>query len=262
MADTAVAVAQGGGEPATVPAADSPAAPAAGGGDAAGAAAAAAGGGGGGEPATDPAAAEKRASGGGKDMAPAPSSNIPVKEPLGPGPFGLDDFDAGVTLGTGSFGRVRIATHKTTQTPWAIKILKKAEIVRMQQVGLELGLEVELGLGSAPAAVSCPHQQTIFFLVCPRGPLIYVYIYHVCVCSAIRVFGEDRPRRCWANKRQGQYRNSSLHPFRRAVHFVSCIVDDVSTYNNRMEEHTKTAIYSSTQRFNLSLHPQYIYIYM
>ncbi|CAN0420123.1 unnamed protein product, partial [Hapterophycus canaliculatus] len=59
---------------------------------------------------------------------------VPAKEPLGPGPFSLDDFDAGVTLGTGSFGRVRIATHKTTQTPWAIKILKKAEIVRMQQV--------------------------------------------------------------------------------------------------------------------------------
>lgn len=74
---------------------------------------------------------EKRNSG--KDMG-APASNAPVKEPLGPGPFGLDDFDTGVTLGTGSFGRVRIATHKGTQTPWAIKMLKKAEIIRMQQV--------------------------------------------------------------------------------------------------------------------------------
>lgn len=74
---------------------------------------------------------EKRSSG--KDMG-APASNAPVKEPLGPGPFGLDDFDTGVTLGTGSFGRVRIATHKGTQTPWAIKMLKKAEIIRMQQV--------------------------------------------------------------------------------------------------------------------------------
>lgn len=54
--------------------------------------------------------------------------------PLGPGPFSMDDFDTGVTLGTGSFGRVRIATHRETQTPWAIKILKKAEIIRMQQV--------------------------------------------------------------------------------------------------------------------------------
>lgn len=61
-------------------------------------------------------------------------SSIPIKQPLGPGPFSLDDFDLGATLGTGSFGRVRIAIHNTTQTPWAIKILKKAEIMRMQQV--------------------------------------------------------------------------------------------------------------------------------
>ncbi|GLD94151.1 hypothetical protein PINS_up002762 [Pythium insidiosum] len=43
-------------------------------------------------------------------------------------------FEMGVTLGTGSFGRVRIATHKGTTTYWAIKILKKAEIIRLQQV--------------------------------------------------------------------------------------------------------------------------------
>ena len=29
-----------------------------------------------------------------------------------PTPLSLDDFDVGVTLGTGSFGRVRFATHK------------------------------------------------------------------------------------------------------------------------------------------------------
>lgn len=63
-----------------------------------------------------------------------PRSNIPKNGPLGPGPFSMDDFDAGVTLGTGSFGRVRFTTHRATQTPWAIKILKKAEIIRMQQV--------------------------------------------------------------------------------------------------------------------------------
>lgn len=69
----------------------------------------------------------------------APASSVPIKEPLGPGPFSMDDFETGVTLGTGSFGRVRIATHKTTQTPWAIKILKKIEIIRMQQVRTNKG---------------------------------------------------------------------------------------------------------------------------
>ncbi|KAJ1454501.1 kinase-like domain-containing protein [Pelagophyceae sp. CCMP2097] len=45
-----------------------------------------------------------------------------------------DDFVMGVTLGTGSFGRVRFATHKATTTQWAIKILKKSEVIRLQQV--------------------------------------------------------------------------------------------------------------------------------
>lgn len=79
----------------------------------------------------DPAGASANLQSGGTAME---SPSVSSKDPLGPGPFGFDDFDTGVTLGTGSFGRVRIATHNTTQTPWAIKILKKAEIVRMQQV--------------------------------------------------------------------------------------------------------------------------------
>lgn len=33
-----------------------------------------------------------------------------------PTPISLSDFDVGVTLGTGSFGRVRFATHKVRQT--------------------------------------------------------------------------------------------------------------------------------------------------
>lgn len=40
----------------------------------------------------------------------------------------------GVTLGTGSFGRVRFATHKANQNCYAIKMLKKSEVVRLQQV--------------------------------------------------------------------------------------------------------------------------------
>nr|CCA21380.1 cAMPdependent protein kinase catalytic subunit putat [Albugo laibachii Nc14] len=49
-------------------------------------------------------------------------------------PLDASQFEMGVTLGTGSFGRVRFATHKSTSTYWAIKILKKAEIIRLQQV--------------------------------------------------------------------------------------------------------------------------------
>ena len=32
-----------------------------------------------------------------------------------PSPLGLSDFDLGVTLGTGSFGRVRFVTHKVSK---------------------------------------------------------------------------------------------------------------------------------------------------
>mmetsp|Transcript_10064 Transcript_10064/g.17688 ORF Transcript_10064/g.17688 Transcript_10064/m.17688 type:complete len:337 (+) Transcript_10064:213-1223(+) len=47
----------------------------------------------------------------------------------------LDDFNVGVTLGTGSFGRVRFANFKVNpNVPCAIKMLKKNEVVRLQQV--------------------------------------------------------------------------------------------------------------------------------
>jgi serine/threonine protein kinase len=46
----------------------------------------------------------------------------------------LDDFTLGVTLGTGSFGRVRLATKTADNTVWAIKMLKKSEVIRLQQV--------------------------------------------------------------------------------------------------------------------------------
>eukprot|EP00831_Metopus_contortus_P007818 TRINITY_DN129_c0_g3_i1.p1 TRINITY_DN129_c0_g3~~TRINITY_DN129_c0_g3_i1.p1 ORF type:complete len:327 (+),score=63.49 TRINITY_DN129_c0_g3_i1:45-1025(+) len=46
----------------------------------------------------------------------------------------LEDFEIMATLGTGSFGRVRLAKEKRNKKYWAIKILKKAEIIRLKQV--------------------------------------------------------------------------------------------------------------------------------
>ena len=46
----------------------------------------------------------------------------------------IDDYELGPTLGTGSFGRVRIATHKATSQHFAIKMLKKTEVLRFKQV--------------------------------------------------------------------------------------------------------------------------------
>eukprot|EP00742_Colponemidia_sp_Colp-10_P000759 GILJ01000825.1.p1 GENE.GILJ01000825.1~~GILJ01000825.1.p1 ORF type:complete len:330 (-),score=65.08 GILJ01000825.1:191-1180(-) len=46
----------------------------------------------------------------------------------------LTQFELKKTLGTGSFGRVRFCKHRTTGKHYAIKILKKAEIIRLKQV--------------------------------------------------------------------------------------------------------------------------------
>eukprot|EP00741_Cyanophora_paradoxa_P010446 tig00000037_g10101.t1 len=48
--------------------------------------------------------------------------------------FRFEDFEMGATLGTGTFGRVRICRHKKTGKPYALKILNKAEIIRLKQV--------------------------------------------------------------------------------------------------------------------------------
>jgi len=46
----------------------------------------------------------------------------------------LADFEMKQTLGTGSFGRVKLAKNKQNGKFYAIKILKKAEIIRLKQV--------------------------------------------------------------------------------------------------------------------------------
>ena len=46
----------------------------------------------------------------------------------------LTDYELFQTLGTGSFGRVKLARNKATSKYVALKQLKKAEIVRLKQV--------------------------------------------------------------------------------------------------------------------------------
>jgi protein kinase A len=46
----------------------------------------------------------------------------------------LQDYDVMHSLGTGSFGRVKLAKHKTSGDFAALKMLKKAEILRLKQV--------------------------------------------------------------------------------------------------------------------------------
>ena len=48
----------------------------------------------------------------------------------------LSDFDLRATVGTGTFGRVRIVKLKSdmSRTPFALKMLKKSEVIRLKQV--------------------------------------------------------------------------------------------------------------------------------
>lgn len=47
----------------------------------------------------------------------------------------LEDFDLLSTLGTGSFGRVKLVRHKATQQIYALKILSKSVVLRTKQAG-------------------------------------------------------------------------------------------------------------------------------
>jgi len=48
--------------------------------------------------------------------------------------FTYGEFEIRDTLGTGTFGRVRLVKHKMTEKYYALKILKKSEIIRLKQV--------------------------------------------------------------------------------------------------------------------------------
>lgn len=50
------------------------------------------------------------------------------------GKYTLSDFDIKRTLGTGSFGRVHLVQSHHNQRFYAVKVLKKAQVVRMKQV--------------------------------------------------------------------------------------------------------------------------------
>merc|ERR1719428_1067277 len=48
----------------------------------------------------------------------------------------FDDFDLRATVGTGTFGRVRVVKIKGNpdRSPMALKIMKKSEVIRLKQV--------------------------------------------------------------------------------------------------------------------------------
>ncbi len=66
---------------------------------------------------------------------PEPTPDDFSLKPIFSASFGLKDLDLLETIGTGSFGRVRLVrTLSEKKTYHALKIMKKAKIVRLRQV--------------------------------------------------------------------------------------------------------------------------------
>lgn len=61
-----------------------------------------------------------------------PVQATPVRQTKGK--YSLGDFDILRTLGTGSFGRVHLVQSKHNQRFYAVKVLKKNQVVKMKQV--------------------------------------------------------------------------------------------------------------------------------
>jgi protein kinase A len=61
----------------------------------------------------------------------APTANQPR---VTKGKYSLTDFEISRTLGTGSFGRVHLVQSRHNQRFYAVKVLKKAQVVKMKQV--------------------------------------------------------------------------------------------------------------------------------
>jgi protein kinase A len=72
---------------------------------------------------------DEKSANGGVVAAPAVSQPRTTK-----GKYTLPDFTIQRTLGTGSFGRVHLVQSKHNQRFYAIKVLKKAQVVKMKQV--------------------------------------------------------------------------------------------------------------------------------
>ena len=46
----------------------------------------------------------------------------------------IAEFEVTVTLGTGSFGRVRFANHISSNQHYAVKMLRKSDVIKFHQV--------------------------------------------------------------------------------------------------------------------------------
>ncbi|KAJ2344318.1 cAMP-dependent protein kinase catalytic subunit, partial [Coemansia sp. RSA 2618] len=97
----------------------------------------------------------------------------------------LDEFEVFRTVGTGSFGRVRLVRHRTTGQYYAMKVLKKSHVVRAKQVEHVNSERAILAECSCPFIVymlgTCQDRMNLyFFMEYVVGGELFTYLrrYH------------------------------------------------------------------------------------
>ncbi|KAJ2852736.1 cAMP-dependent protein kinase catalytic subunit [Coemansia brasiliensis] len=97
----------------------------------------------------------------------------------------LDEFEVFRTVGTGSFGRVRLVRHRTTGKYYAMKVLRKSHVVRAKQVEHVNSERRILAECSCPFIVymlgTCQDRQNLyFFMEYVVGGELFTYLrrYH------------------------------------------------------------------------------------
>jgi hypothetical protein len=85
-------------------------------------------------------------------------------KPIYPPSFGLRQLDLLETVGTGSFGRVRLVKNIENKSYHALKIMKKAKIVRLNQVRY-LPLSVSLYIDICPCPSLSAHGSCLPHIV-------------------------------------------------------------------------------------------------
>ena len=54
--------------------------------------------------------------------------------------FTINDFEVNQTLGVGNFSRVRLVKHKQLETYFALKVMRKGDILKRDQVGDQISV--------------------------------------------------------------------------------------------------------------------------
>ncbi|ORX79762.1 protein kinase-A catalytic subunit [Anaeromyces robustus] len=81
--------------------------------------------------------------------------------------YSLNDFERLITLGTGTFGRVFLVKRRGTNNYYAMKAMKKSEVVRLRQVE---------HINSEKEIISSVHHPFIVNMLCTFQDVNYLYM--------------------------------------------------------------------------------------